>query len=62
MLHKRWLCLKQTLNGGAGKTYFISRWIDSIKDTHPVVYVDAWKQDILTINNDGCLFFIKRPQ
>ncbi|OMO22311.1 KAP-like P-loop domain-containing protein [Vibrio crassostreae] len=30
---------------GAGKTYFINRWIDSIKDTHPVVYVDAWKQD-----------------
>ncbi|PHX03551.1 KAP family P-loop NTPase fold protein [Vibrio splendidus] len=30
---------------GAGKTYFINRWIDSIKEKHPVVYVDAWKQD-----------------
>ncbi|MDG2845352.1 KAP family NTPase [Vibrio parahaemolyticus] len=30
---------------GAGKTYFINRWIDSIKDAHPVVYIDAWKQD-----------------
>ncbi|MBY6196238.1 P-loop NTPase fold protein [Vibrio hangzhouensis] len=30
---------------GAGKTYFINRWIESIKDHHPVVYIDAWKQD-----------------
>jgi len=30
---------------GAGKTYFINRWINSIKERHPVVYVDAWKQD-----------------
>lgn len=30
---------------GSGKTYFINRWIESIKDTHPVVYIDAWKQD-----------------
>jgi hypothetical protein len=30
---------------GAGKTYFINRWIYSIKEKHPVVYVDAWKQD-----------------
>ncbi|MFS1898880.1 P-loop NTPase fold protein [Vibrio cyclitrophicus] len=30
---------------GAGKTYFINRWMDSIKATHPVVYIDAWKQD-----------------
>ncbi|MFA0087361.1 P-loop NTPase fold protein [Vibrio sp. 10N.261.51.F12] len=30
---------------GAGKTYFINRWIDSIKDEYPVVYIDAWKQD-----------------
>ena len=30
---------------GAGKTYFINRWMDSIKEKHPVVYVDAWKQD-----------------
>ncbi|MPX91382.1 P-loop NTPase fold protein [Salinivibrio sp. VYel1] len=30
---------------GAGKTFFIKRWVDSIEDTHPVVYIDAWKQD-----------------
>ncbi|MFG0454372.1 KAP family P-loop NTPase fold protein [Shewanella mangrovisoli] len=30
---------------GSGKTYFINRWIESIKDRHPVVYIDAWKQD-----------------
>ncbi|WP_116870646.1 KAP family P-loop NTPase fold protein [Vibrio splendidus] len=30
---------------GAGKTYFINRWIESIKDNHPVVYIDAWQQD-----------------
>ena len=30
---------------GAGKTYFINRWINSIKEKHPVVYVNAWKQD-----------------
>ncbi|KKA43468.1 P-loop NTPase fold protein [Salinivibrio sp. KP-1] len=30
---------------GAGKTFFIKRWLDSIEDTHPVVYIDAWKQD-----------------
>ena len=30
---------------GAGKTYFINRWIDSIKGEYPVVYIDAWKQD-----------------
>jgi hypothetical protein len=30
---------------GAGKTYFINRWMDSIIEKHPVVYIDAWKQD-----------------
>lgn len=30
---------------GTGKTYFINRWINSIKEKHPVVYIDAWKQD-----------------
>lgn len=30
---------------GSGKTYFINRWIESIKESHPVVYIDAWKQD-----------------
>lgn len=30
---------------GTGKTYFLKRWQYSIKDRHPVVYIDAWKQD-----------------
>ncbi|TON99529.1 KAP family P-loop NTPase fold protein, partial [Vibrio parahaemolyticus] len=30
---------------GTGKTYFLKRWQHSIKDRHPVVYIDAWKQD-----------------
>ncbi|MDO6611625.1 KAP family NTPase [Shewanella sp. 1_MG-2023] len=30
---------------GSGKTYFINRWVESIKEIHPVVYIDAWKQD-----------------
>lgn len=30
---------------GSGKSFFINRWMDSIKEKHPVVYVDAWKQD-----------------
>lgn len=30
---------------GAGKSYFIKRFYNSIKDVHPCVYIDAWKQD-----------------
>lgn len=30
---------------GSGKTYFLKRWMDSLKSHYPVVYVDAWKQD-----------------
>lgn len=30
---------------GAGKSYFIKRFYNSIKDEHPCVYIDAWKQD-----------------
>lgn len=30
---------------GAGKTYFLKRWAYDLKAKHPVVYVDAWKQD-----------------
>lgn len=40
---------------GAGKSYFINRWIDSIKDSHPVVYIDAWKQDY---SNDPMLTIV----
>lgn len=30
---------------GAGKSFFIKRFYNSIKDAHPCVYIDAWKQD-----------------
>ncbi|WP_188407569.1 KAP family P-loop NTPase fold protein [Agarivorans gilvus] len=30
---------------GTGKTYFLKRWQASIKEKHPTVYIDAWKQD-----------------
>ncbi|WP_368544377.1 KAP family P-loop NTPase fold protein [Enterobacter soli] len=30
---------------GAGKTWFIRRWMNEIKETHPTVYIDAWKND-----------------
>lgn len=30
---------------GSGKTYFLKRWHESLRTHHPVVYVDAWKQD-----------------
>lgn len=30
---------------GSGKTYFLKRWHESLRSHHPVVYVDAWKQD-----------------
>lgn len=30
---------------GAGKTHFVKRLASTIKDAHPTVYIDAWKQD-----------------
>jgi hypothetical protein len=30
---------------GAGKTYFLNRWHNEIKDSHPSAYIDAWKND-----------------
>lgn len=30
---------------GSGKTYFLKRWLHTLKQYYPVVYVDAWKQD-----------------
>lgn len=37
---------------GTGKTYFLNRWLIDLKKNHPVVYVDAWKQDF---SNDPML-------
>lgn len=30
---------------GTGKTYFLKRWANSIKDKHPAIYFDAWSND-----------------
>lgn len=30
---------------GTGKTYFLKRWANSLKDKHPVIYFDAWSND-----------------
>ncbi|MCG9736408.1 KAP family NTPase [Pseudoalteromonas shioyasakiensis] len=32
---------------GAGKTYFLKRWANSLKQDHPVVYIDTWSTDYL---------------
>jgi len=32
---------------GAGKTYFLKRWSEDLKESHPVVYIDAWAIDYL---------------
>ena len=37
---------------GTGKTYFLNRWLIDLKAKHPVVYIDAWKQDF---SNDPML-------
>ncbi|MCF5858504.1 KAP family P-loop NTPase fold protein [Aeromonas veronii] len=30
---------------GAGKTYFLKRWKHDLSNYHPVIYIDAWKND-----------------
>ncbi|WP_373964205.1 P-loop NTPase fold protein [Kosakonia sacchari] len=30
---------------GTGKSYFLRRWIDTIKNHYPTVYIDSWKND-----------------
>ncbi|MCE7578127.1 KAP family P-loop NTPase fold protein [Aliivibrio fischeri] len=30
---------------GSGKTYFLKRWAEDLKDYYPVVYIDAWEKD-----------------
>ncbi|MCH2056010.1 MAG: KAP family NTPase [Thalassotalea sp.] len=37
---------------GAGKSYFLKRWYETIKNLHPSVYVDVWKHDF---SNDPLL-------
>lgn len=30
---------------GAGKSYFLKRWAEELKQQYPVVYIDSWQQD-----------------
>ncbi|UAA40372.1 hypothetical protein KIH87_08575 [Paraneptunicella aestuarii] len=30
---------------GAGKTYFLKRWANTLREKYPVVYIDAWAND-----------------
>lgn len=47
------------LNGdwGAGKTYFIKRWANSIHCKHPTVYFDAWANDF---HNDPLILVVSQ--
>lgn len=50
-----WHVVRKSLDGdyvlninaswGHGKTYFLKRWFNDIKENHPSVYVNAWKHD-----------------
>lgn len=42
---KRNYVLNLNAEWGAGKTYFLKRWSEDLKEHYPVVYVDAWKKD-----------------
>lgn len=42
---KRNYVLNLNTEWGAGKTYFLKRWSEDLKEHYPVVYVDAWKKD-----------------
>jgi predicted KAP-like P-loop ATPase len=30
---------------GTGKTYFLKRWKHDLEKNHPIIYIDAWKDD-----------------
>lgn len=44
-------CYVLNLNAGwgAGKTWFLRRWQNELKDVYPTVYIDAWKTTICRI-------------
>ncbi|WP_279152636.1 KAP family P-loop NTPase fold protein [Photobacterium iliopiscarium] len=42
---KRNYVLNLNSEWGSGKSYFLKRWSEDIKEHYPVVYVDAWKKD-----------------
>ncbi|HHG3167222.1 TPA: P-loop NTPase fold protein [Vibrio parahaemolyticus] len=54
--NQRGYVLNLNAQWGAGKTFFVQRWADSLnKHGHPTVYIDAWKQDF---SNDPMLTVI----
>ncbi|HHC6481657.1 TPA: P-loop NTPase fold protein [Vibrio parahaemolyticus] len=54
--NQRGYVLNLNAQWGAGKTFFVQRWSDSLnKHGHPTVYIDAWKQDF---SNDPMLTVI----
>lgn len=42
---KRNYVLNLNSEWGSGKTYFLKRWANDLKEHYPVVYVDAWEKD-----------------
>ncbi|EGQ8139788.1 KAP family P-loop NTPase fold protein [Vibrio cholerae] len=42
---KRNYVLNLNAEWGSGKTYFLKRWSEDLKEHYPVVYIDAWKKD-----------------
>jgi hypothetical protein len=42
---KRNYVLNLNSEWGSGKTHFLKRWSNDLKDHFPVVYIDAWQQD-----------------
>ncbi|MGF1694240.1 KAP family NTPase [Vibrio lamellibrachiae] len=42
---KRNYVLNLNSTWGSGKTYFLKRWANDIKEHYPVVYIDAWEKD-----------------
>ncbi|MCV2404135.1 KAP family NTPase [Marinomonas sp. C2222] len=42
---KRNYVLNLNSEWGSGKTYFLKRWSEDLKEHFPTVYIDAWKQD-----------------
>lgn len=42
---KRNYVLNLNSEWGSGKTYFLKRWVEDLKQHYPVVYVDAWEKD-----------------
>lgn len=42
---KRNYVLNLNSEWGSGKTYFLKRWANDLKEYYPVVYIDAWEKD-----------------